>query len=370
MKKKRFNAGGALCVALSAALVAGALLNTDALGDSGAEFLSAFCEKSEVVSENTCISEMMHYGSGTSGAATAFSTFEKKSFQADTQTPDDVKKLMEKAEKLYSGYTVTGEITEETLGANAATVTIGNATFSNRTDEKLDYKLLETQKPEYGKITKEKPYVIIYHTHTTEGYELLDKGWYSDDYVSRSEDVSKTVVRVGDEIAARLEEAGYGVIHDKQIYDKSYNGAYDRSEVTLRKLLKENPSVVITLDVHRDAIHYDDGTKCKPTAVVNGKKAAQVMIITGCEGSGVTGFPEWRKNLSFALALQNEMFSVSETLMRPIFFCHRRYNMDVTPCSLLLEFGTDANTLEEAVYSGSLVGSGLASLLEKNYVSG
>ena len=31
----------------------------------------------------------------------------------------------------------------------------------------------------------------MYHTHTTEGYELLDKGWYSDEYISRTIEVQK-----------------------------------------------------------------------------------------------------------------------------------------------------------------------------------
>ena len=37
--------------------------------------------------------------------------------------------------------------------------------------------------------------------------------------------------------------------------------------------------------------------------------------------------------------------------------------MDLTPCSLLLEFGSDTNTLEEAVYSGRLLGDALAELI-------
>ena len=53
-------------------------------------------------------------------------------------------------------------------------------------------------------------------------------------------------------------------------------------------------------------------------------------------------------------------------LMRPVFFCNRKYNMNVTPCSLLLEFGTDANTLEEAVYSAQLIGDSLGRLLNNN----
>lgn len=173
------------------------------------------------------------------------------------------------------------------------------------------------------------------------------------------------MVRVGDAIAEQLENAGYGVIHDTNIYDSSYNGAYDRSRKSVEKYLKEYPSIQITLDVHRDAIHYDSGTKCKPTAEINGKKAAQVMIISGCEGEGVENFPNWKKNLAFAVSLQANVEERFEGLMRPIFFCHRKYNMDVTKASLLLEFGTDANTLEEAVYSGALVGKALSDMLDK-----
>ena len=49
--------------------------------------------------------------------------------------------------------------------------------------------------------------------------------------------------------------------------------------------------------------------------------------------------------------------------MKPVFFCPRRYNMDVTENSLLLEFGTEVNTLEEAVYSARLMGDVLADVV-------
>lgn len=290
----------------------------------------------------------------------------KKETGSDTDTPSDILKLMENAKPLYSKYKKTGDIEETQFGSGAANTKYGNIYVNNRTDVSCDIKALLNTKPSYGKITKSKPYILIYHTHTTEGYELLSKGWYSDDYNSRTNDTGRTVVRVGDEIEKELVKAGYGVIHDKKIYDSTYNGAYSRSYVTVQKVLKENPSIVITLDVHRDAIHYDDGTKCKPTAVIDGKKAAQVMIITGCEENGITDFPNWKQNLVFSVALQNKVEELYSGLMRPIFFCDRQYNMEVTPCSLLLEFGTDANTLEEAVYSGKLIGKSLARLLDEN----
>lgn len=282
-----------------------------------------------------------------------------------SDTPEDIVRLMKNAESMYENFKKSGKITEQFFGATSQTQTYGTVKLNNKAGEDIDIKSLLNTTPGYLPVEKEKPYILIYHTHTTEGYELLDKGWYSDDYNSRTKDTSRNMVRVGDAIAEQLEKAGFGVIHDTAVYDASYNGAYDRSRVAVEKYLKEYPSIAITLDVHRDAIHYEDGTKCKPVTEINGKKAAQVMIISGCEGEGVENFPDWKTNLSFAVKLQAAVEENFEGLMRPIFFCHRKYNMDLTPSSVLLEFGTDANTLEEAVYSGTLIGKSLGDMLNK-----
>ena len=285
----------------------------------------------------------------------------------DTKTPDDIEKIMNEAVSAYASFKKTGDIEETHLGASSNNTIYKNVVVNNKTETKsVNIKKELSKKPSFGKITKDEPYILIYHTHTTEGYELLDKGWYSSQYDSRTKDINKTVVRVGDEIAERLEKSGFKVIHDKTIYDASYNGAYGRSLKNVEKILEENPSIVITLDVHRDAIHYDSGTRCKPTAEINGKKAAQVMIISGAEEGEIEDYPDWAQNLTFAIALQEKVEENYKGLMRPLFFCQRKYNMHVTPCSLLLEMGTDANTLDEAVYSGRLIGDSLAELLEEN----
>lgn len=285
----------------------------------------------------------------------------------DTSVPDDIKKLMENAVGVYANLNKTGKIKEEQFTHLSANTVYKNIAINNKTEtKKVNIKDELSKKASFGKITKEKPYILIYHTHTTEGYEMLDKGFYSNDYNSRTKDVNKTVVRVGDEITKRLEKAGFKVIHDTTIYDANYNGAYSRSLVAVEKYLKKYPSIVVTLDVHRDAIHYDGKVKSKPTATINGKKAAQVMIITGAEEGDIENYPNWSQNLTFAIALQKTIEENYKGLMRPIFFCQRKYNMNVTPCSLLLEMGTDANTLDEAVYSGRLIGDSLAELLEEN----
>ena len=91
------------------------------------------------------------------------------------------------------------------------------------------------------------------------------------------------MVRVGDEICKVLESRGIGVVHDREIHDEDYNSAYDSSRQSVEKYLEEYPTIEITIDVHRDSITYKDGTKVKPTVEVGGKKAAKMMIISGCE---------------------------------------------------------------------------------------
>lgn len=46
------------------------------------------------------------------------------------------------------------------------------------------------------------------------------------------------MVRVGDEIAKMLEKSGYKVIHDTEIHDRKYTGAYDHSKVNVEAYLK------------------------------------------------------------------------------------------------------------------------------------
>ena len=103
-------------------------------------------------------------------------------------------------------------------------------------------------------------------------------GYYNEGDGGRSKDESKNVCAVGEAIAAELRAAGIGVIHDTTIHDNpKYTGAYTRSEETVKKNLKQYPSIQVVLDVHRDGIMIDNTTKAKPTVTINGKKAAQTM---------------------------------------------------------------------------------------------
>ncbi len=221
------------------------------------------------------------------------------------------------------------------------------------------------QKPDFALNLKSAPQVLILHTHTTESYAAADQSWYDPAVEARNPDRSRTVVRVGDEITKYLEQSGIGVLHDTAYHDyPEYEGAYDRELATIQSDLKKYPSIRVVLDVHRDSIQYSDGTRVKPTVTVDGKKAAQLMIEAPCDEPGLSpSVPDWEQNYRFGLRIQQQLVKDWPGLARPLDLRNRRYNMHMTHGSLLVEFGTDVNTLEEAVYAGELFGRSLAKTL-------
>lgn len=366
MKQKNSLIGSVVSLLLCVALVSSVLYGGDYIGSKVVGGISELLSlKRSFQSADLSVKNAFNNHSSSTFSPSGFGGGGYNVAVSKNGTPADIIALMEEAKGIYKNLKKTGDIKEQQFCTSSTGTSYGAVSVNNKTDEKISIKKLLNETPNYKAITKDEPYILVYHTHTTEGYELLDLGWYSNQYNSRTKDSRKNMVRVGEALVKELEKAGYQVIHDKTVYDSNYNGAYGRSLVSVEKYLEQYPSIVLTLDVHRDAIHYDNGTKSKPTAQINGKKAAQVMIISGCEGNGVEGFPEWKENLTFAVHLQNQVEESYDGLMRPIFFCNRKYNMNVTPCSLLLEFGTDANTLEEAVYSASLIGKSISEMLNK-----
>ncbi|MDD6672636.1 MAG: stage II sporulation protein P [Eubacteriales bacterium] len=288
-----------------------------------------------------------------------------------TATPDDIQELMKQAEETLNEEDAVGKTSEEPYHGGGTIITEGVNQIQSKIPFDVynpDIKKLLEQDTDLSIGDKSKPTVLIYHSHTTEAYSLLDVGYYNSSD-ARSKNTDRNMVRVGDELTRYLEKHGFVVIHDTEIHDEEYNSAYDNSREVVEKYLEEYPSIEITIDVHRDDITYSDKTKVKPTAVINGKKAARMMIIAGCEYNRVKNFPNWEKNLRFDLQVQNKVNELYEGLMRPILFSERKYNMYETDYSFLLEVGTDANTLEEACYSARLFGDALGQLLNEKYVT-
>ena len=288
-----------------------------------------------------------------------------------TETPQDIAELMAEAEKNIKNEKKAGKTSEEDYFGGGTLVSFNGLEIQSKIPSsfyKLNIESLLKQKAELSIKDISKPTILVYHSHSTESYTLLDVGYYTKSLDLRSEKKAKNMVRVGDDLCEYLKKMGFSVIHDRTIHDKDYNSAYDSSRKAVEKYLEKYPSIEITIDVHRDDITYKNKTKVKPTAVINGKKAARLMIIAGAEYGSIKNYPDWEYNLRFATAVQNKVNEKYSGLMRPILFSQRKYNMDETRNSFLLEVGTDANTLDEACYSARLFATALGELLLEEYV--
>ncbi len=210
------------------------------------------------------------------------------------------------------------------------------------------------------------PQVLLYHTHTTESYDPSPGGVYDTRNNWRDVDKNNNMAAVGDTLARELEARGINVIHDTTLHDHpSYNGAYDRSRVTVQDYLDRYPSIKVAIDIHRDAVIYDDMSVLKPVVEVDGKNAAQLMIIAPCD-DGSIGVPRWKENFRFAAELVSGIEQKAPGLTRPIFFCYRNYNLGMTDGSLLFEFGTNGNTLAESIYTARLIAPVLADYINQH----
>ena len=207
------------------------------------------------------------------------------------------------------------------------------------------------------------PQVLITHTHTTECYLEKDNGVYAPDDNSRTDDPAKNMVAVGEAVAAQLRMAGIGVVHDTAVHDQPYTGAYGHSKAAIQAFLKQYPTIRVVLDIHRDAIYPDDNSRIKPTVVIDGKKAAQVMIIVGMMNTKNVPNAYVQDNLALGARLQQRLHTDHPGLMRPLNLANARYNQQLNAGSVLLEMGSDVNTLDEALYAAELVGQGLVQVL-------
>lgn len=189
----------------------------------------------------------------------------------------------------------------------------------------------------------EGPQILIYHSHSQEGFVDTVEG-----------DDTTTIVGVGDYLEKLLTETyGYQVIHDRGVYDLvdgvlDRNVAYDYSGAAVEQWLSQYPQIQVIIDLHRDGV---DGKKF--VVQENGKPTANLMFILGmsrtADQQDISYLPNpyIKENMAFALQIQERAEIMAPGLMRNIYLMAYRFNLHYRPRSMLLEAGTQLNTLEE-----------------------
>ncbi|NLD49399.1 MAG: stage II sporulation protein P [Clostridiaceae bacterium] len=243
-------------------------------------------------------------------------------------------------------------------------VSSGKIKINNpETDYKINIDELLGQPIKFD-FSKKGPKVLIYHTHTTEGYlknasELNKKG-----IPERTNDERYNVVRVGEELA-RILESKYkiDVIHNATVHNyPNDNVAYGKSLTTASNILKSYPSIQFVFDIHRDGV---DDRKLRVVKEINKKNAAQVMFVVGTHSSKLN-HPQWKENLKLAIKLQQKLNEKYPGLARPIFVSKNRYNQHLSNNSLIIEIGGDGNLVSECVESAKYVAEAINDVINDN----
>jgi len=208
------------------------------------------------------------------------------------------------------------------------------------------------------------PQILIVHTHGSEAY-TPEPGWeYAPaDAAYRTLDDSRSVIAVGDVLTQTLEAYGIQVLHDRTINDyPSYNDSYWTTLKRIEDWLIQYPGIQMVIDVHRDAVENEQGQAVALSSTQEGQSAAQLMLVVGTDQGGLS-HPNWQENLANALKLQSVLQGQWPGLCRKLDLRTERFNQHTTPGSLLVEVGTNGNTLQQAQHSAKLLGAGLAAML-------
>lgn len=256
----------------------------------------------------------------------------------------------------------SGEVKEKTITGGEGYLSSDGISVKNYTAYKIDIPGLLNQEVSVSLQTgADSPQVLILHTHGSEAY--MPDGTYEESDTYRTQNKEHSVIKVGDELESSLEAMGISVIHDREIYDyPSYIGSYGRSLTVAESYMKQYPGIQVVIDLHRDALIESDGTFYKTVADVNGGQCAQVMLVVGTDSSGLS-HGNWQKNFSTALKLQSAMNEKYPTLARPISLREERFNQHLSSGAILLEVGTNGNTLDEAITAVGYFSDCLADVL-------
>lgn len=191
--------------------------------------------------------------------------------------------------------------------------------------------------------TVDGPQILIYHTHSQEGFVDSVPG-----------DPSTTIVGAGEYLAELLRNRGYKVMHVTSVYDLidgelDRSEAYSRAEEEISQILAEHPSIQSVIDLHRDGVA--EGTRL--VTELNGKTMARFMFFNGLSRTRKNGPIEYlhnpyiEDNLALTLQLKLTCDQYYPGLARNIYLKSLRYNLHLSPKALLIEAGAQTNTLQE-----------------------
>lgn len=191
--------------------------------------------------------------------------------------------------------------------------------------------------------------ILIYHTHTYEAYQQDPEKQYTQLEKWRTKDEAHNIVAVGRALSASLQALGFEVTHDITAFEPpTLTDAYARSLTMLEKRQQSGEQYDLYIDLHRDAIAST--TSIRRIVSVGDTPIARFMVLVG---QGTTGGyeekPDWLSNKQIADSITQALNAQIEGLARDVKIKTGRFNQHVDDCCILIECGTNWNTLEEVL---------------------
>lgn len=186
-----------------------------------------------------------------------------------------------------------------------------------------------------------KKIVGLYYTHNGESYLPGPEN-----IQGRGE-----IHNIGETFKKALERNGIRVVVSDNLHLPHDGAAYERSRATALSLMKQRPDAIF--DVHRDAIPRKE----EYLKEVDGKLVSQVRLVVGRQSQNRKVIDKFAKQLK---AITDKR---APGLIKGIFYGSGAYNQEVSPRSLLFEFGTHVTTKEQAQASVALFADSINQLL-------
>ena len=197
--------------------------------------------------------------------------------------------------------------------------------------------------------------IAIYNTHSDESY-------IPSDGVS-SKKGKGGIYDMADEFKKEMEKLGVTVESSDATHHPHDSGAYRRSRPTAMKLMQTAPDAIF--DIHRDGIPNPKEYNTK----LGGDDASKIRLLVGRSNQNGSA------NKKFAAQIKAVGDKTYPGLIKDIYIGKGTYNQDLSPRSVLLEFGTHviskervtnsmapiANVIYKALYGGVTGAAGAAS---------
>ena len=196
---------------------------------------------------------------------------------------------------------------------------------------------------------KKGPQILVFHSHSAEMFIDSNPAYPMTGIMGVGKYLTEILAQVHG-----IETMHYTGRFDKVDGISARAGSYERMEPVIRQILKDNPSIQVVIDLHRDGV----GDHVPPfITYIDGVRTAQIMFFNGLSRRNRGGTPEavrWlynpyqQENLNFSFRLQLAANQIYPGLARRIYLRAFRYSLHMKPLSTLVEVGNQHNTQQEA----------------------